>query len=241
MDLQSIIEATSRIGKTVVAEDAVAVDRDACWPERGLRALQSEGLGGLVIPQRQGGLGQGLLGLVRVCETLGQYCPSTSLCLGMHCVGSAVIAAKANGEQLHWLDAICRGRHLTTLALSEPGSGSHFYFPETRLAAANDDHYCVSGVKHFVTNGGHADSYVVSTAADAAPASFSCVVIPHNAPGIEWGPPWCGLGMRGNSSRRLQLHDVVVPRSHLLGQEGDQIWYAFQVVAPYFLIAMAGT
>jgi len=47
--------------------------------------------------------------------------------------------------------------------------------------------------------------------------------------------------MRGNSSRDLGLHGVVVPRRDLLGAEGDQIWYVFKVVAPFFLVAMSGT
>ena len=38
----------------------------------------------------------------------------------------------------------------------------------------------------------------------------------------------------------MQLNQVRLPRENLLGQEGDQIWYTFEVVAPYFLIAMAG-
>jgi isovaleryl-CoA dehydrogenase len=33
---------------------------------------------------------------------------------------------------------------------------------------------------------------------------------------------------------------VKVPGANLLGVEGDQIWYVFEVVAPYFLIAMSG-
>jgi hypothetical protein len=32
-----------------------------------------------------------------------------------------------------------------------------------------------------------------------------------------------------------------VPEDNLLGAEGDQIWYVFEVIAPYFLTAMAGT
>jgi isovaleryl-CoA dehydrogenase len=32
-----------------------------------------------------------------------------------------------------------------------------------------------------------------------------------------------------------------VPRRNLLGEEGDQLWYVFEVVTPYFLMAMAGT
>jgi alkylation response protein AidB-like acyl-CoA dehydrogenase len=47
--------------------------------------------------------------------------------------------------------------------------------------------------------------------------------------------------MRGNESRTLDLRDVHIPRGNLLGSEGEQIWYIFNVVAPYFLAAMAGT
>jgi alkylation response protein AidB-like acyl-CoA dehydrogenase len=47
--------------------------------------------------------------------------------------------------------------------------------------------------------------------------------------------------MRGNDSRSLRMHDIPLDRSQLLGDEGDEIWYVFNVVAPFFLMAMAGT
>jgi alkylation response protein AidB-like acyl-CoA dehydrogenase len=47
--------------------------------------------------------------------------------------------------------------------------------------------------------------------------------------------------MRGNSARTVALRDVAISRRDLLGREGDQIWYVFNVVAPYFLVAMSGT
>ncbi len=47
--------------------------------------------------------------------------------------------------------------------------------------------------------------------------------------------------MRGNSSRPVRFTAAPVSAPGLLGQEGDQIWYVFEVVAPYFLTAMAGT
>jgi hypothetical protein len=37
------------------------------------------------------------------------------------------------------------------------------------------------------------------------------------------------------------MHDIPLDRSKLLGDEGDEIWYVFNVVAPFFLTAMAGT
>lgn len=209
-----------------------------------MRALQEAELGGLTVPEHAGGLGHGLVALARVCEVLARECASSAMCFGMHAVGSAVLAAKATPTQTErYLVPIAAGEHLTTLTLSEPGTGAHFWMPQTALGRV-DDGFVVTGRKAFVTNGGHADSYVVSTVAadDAAPlGEFSCVVIDHHADGLEWGPPWEGLGMRGNSSRSVELDDVRIPEAGLLGEPGDQIWFVFNVIAPHFLVAMAGT
>jgi hypothetical protein len=42
-------------------------------------------------------------------------------------------------------------------------------------------------------------------------------------------------------TRGLRLVSARVPLANLLGEPGDQVWYVFEVVAPYFLTAMAGT
>lgn len=209
-----------------------------------MRALQDAELGGLVVPEHAGGLGLGLSALVQVCEVLGRECASAALCFGMHCVASAVIAAKATDEQAEaYLGPIVRGEHLTTLALSEPGTGSHFWLPQTSLELSGSE-FVVRGRKTFVTSGRHADSYVISAVAagaDAPPGEFSCLVVPGDSPGLVWGEPWQGIGMRGNSSTSVTLDGVRLPAQSLLGEEGDQIWFVFHVIAPYFLAAMAGT
>ena len=43
-NLEEAIEAARNIAASVLASDAVAVDREARWPERGIRALQEAGL-----------------------------------------------------------------------------------------------------------------------------------------------------------------------------------------------------
>ncbi len=240
------LEAVRGIAEEVVAPHSERWDRDAIWPEPALRALQRAGLGGLVIPRAYGGKGQGLLALTQVCETLGRADASTALCYGMHCVGAACVAAKATPDLAErFLAPISAGGHLTTLALSEPGTGSHFYLPETRMRRAKDaECYVITGSKSFVTNGSHADSYVLSTVADdhtAPPGHFSLLLVPGDAKGLVWGPAWSGWGMRGNSSRGLEFKELEVPVCNRLGLEGDQIWYVFRIVAPYFLMAMAGT
>lgn len=242
--LAALVNAARRIADEVVAPLTDAEDRDARWPVEGMAALGAAGLLGLNVPVAQGGRGEGLSGLVAVAETLAAESASTAMCFAMHCVGTAVIAAKATDWQKQaYLEPIARGEHVTTLALSEPGTGSHFYLPETAVHAEGDA-YRLEGTKSFVTNGGHADSYVVSTRAAAGAqgeGDFSCVLVDDGTPGLEWSAPWTGLGMRGNSSRSATLNGLRVPRRNLLGNEGDQMWYVFEVVAPYFLMAMAGT
>tara|TARA_R100000306_G_scaffold62439_1_gene70149 strand:- start:8740 stop:9780 length:1041 start_codon:yes stop_codon:yes gene_type:complete len=209
-----------------------------------MAALAQAGLLGLHVPQDLGGHGEGLLALSLLTETIGQHCPSSALCFGMHCVGTAVIAAKATSYQRSaYLRKIAAGEHITTLALSEGGSGAHFYLPATLMKPV-EDHLEVNGQKQFVTNGSHADSYVVSVLDDSSAhhtGDFNCLIVDAETPGISWQGEWQGFGMRGNSSRAMQLDKATVPTANLLGEPGDQVWYVFEIVAPYFLMAMAGT
>jgi len=224
ISIESAVRASEEIARDVVAPNAELADQQAQWPRNGMQSLQSAGLTGLVVPEALGGMGLGLLALTRVCEMLGRECASTAICFGMHSV-------------------IVDGNHITTLSLSEAGTGSHFYLPQTTLEV-EDNGLAINGKKTFVTNGSNADSYVVSTVTDDANApmgQFSCVVVPGNTSGVSWGNHWNGMGMRGNSSRTMELTDVRLPPSCLLGREGDQIWYIFNVVCPYFLVAMSGT
>ncbi len=235
-----------RVAETSVAPHAARVDEECLWPAHSLRALGEAGLLALQVPRAHGGHGQGLQALAAVTEVIGTACPSSALTYGMHCVGTAVIAAKATEEQAQrFLRPIAAGRHITTLALSEGGSGAHFYLPQTHLRR-DGEAFLVNGTKQFVTSGGQADSYVISTVAEqpqdgADAGDFSCLILEANANGLEWQPPWAGFGMRGNSSRGLSLQDARVPVGNLLGDQGDQVWYVFEVIAPFFLMAMAGT
>ena len=240
-ELRELVRLAEEVSATHIAPLAETVDREARWPAHAFRALSDAGLMGLQVPKRLGGHGQGLLALGRVVEAIAQACPSSALCFGMHCVGSAVIAAKATKDQEErYLRPIAEGRHITTLALSESGAGAYFYLPQTKLGNAGDA-YLVDGTKQFVTNGGHADSYVVSTLAsvESDAGDFSCLVVDGKGEGLSWLAQWEGLGMRGNASRGLKLDAARVPKANLLGEEGDQVWYVFEVVAPYFLMAMS--
>jgi alkylation response protein AidB-like acyl-CoA dehydrogenase len=243
-EITNLLEKVKEISSTIIAKNAINTDKYAQWPEEGIRALLSAGLGGLTVPQEYGGLGHGTETLAKVCEIIGQYCPSTAICYGMHCVGSAVIASKVTSyQQEHYLTPICEGKHITSLSLSEAGSGTHFYLPETTMTSTTEGGYLINGAKSFATNGGRADSYVVSVVTEEKNqpiGRFNCIMVRGDNPGLEWGPEWTGLGMRGNSSRDLSLNNVAISNNDILGNLGDHIWYIFNIITPYFLTAITG-
>jgi isovaleryl-CoA dehydrogenase len=242
-DIVKLRDIASHIAHTVLAPLAETIDRDARWPAESMAALAKAGLMGLHIPRRFGGHEQGLLALSVITEELGRACSSSAMCFGMHSIAAKVLEAKATPDQeARFLRPIAEGRHITTLALSEPGTGVHFFLPRATFTPDGDG-YVLNGHKSFVTSGAHANSYVVSAVppgAELDPGAFTCVAVEVDTPGLNWGEGWQGYGMRGNSSRPVELKSVRVPSGNLLGSEGDQIWYVFEVIAPYFLIAMAG-
>lgn len=245
MEIEEVKRIAKEIASTVVREEIAQVDQEAIWHEKGMRAMQEKGLAGLVVAKEHGGLGFGLEALAQVCEILGTESASMGLCFGMHCVGTAVLQSKATEYQIeNYLKPIAAGKHITTLALSEPGTGAHFYFPQTKITSKDNGKFNVAGKKTFATNGGHADSYVVSTVAaddDSPIGYFSCVIVDKDVEGLSVNGKWEGMGMRGNSSLALDFDNIELDGNKLIGNQGDQIWYIFNVVAPYFLVAMAGT
>ena len=238
------VAAARDVAQNVTATHAAEDDEHARWPAATMHALGEAGLMGLLAPRAVGGIEGGMRGLVAVSEVLARESASAGLCFAMHCVGTAVIAAKPTAEQRErYLVPIARGEHLTTLAVSEPGTGAFFFYPEAALARAGDG-FELTGTKSFVTNGAHADSYVVSTApltGESDEGRFNCVLVDRDLHGLTWMDAWHGFGMRANDSRTMRLERVRLPSENLLGEVGDQLWYVFEVVAPYFLMAMAGT
>jgi isovaleryl-CoA dehydrogenase len=241
--LRGLRRRAEAVASEVAAPNAALVDAQARWPEETMAALGEAGLLGLHVPERLGGHGQGLIGLVLVTEAVAAGCSASGLCYGMHNVASAVLAAKATADhEERFLLPIAQGKHVTSLAISEAGTGSHLYLTETTIEREGDE-FVVRGQKQFVTSGGRADSYVASTmttTGTAAPGEFNLLVLERDTPGMSWGEPWDGFGMRGNSARGLDLNGARVNSRNLLGAEGDQMWYMFEVVVPYFIMAMAG-
>lgn len=215
------------------------LDARRAYPDDHLEALAEAGLTGLLISEANGGLGGDLTTLALVTEAVGWAGGSTGLVFLMHLCGTAVIGAKATPHQARaWLVPAAAGDLLATLAFSERASGAHFYVPE--ITAEQSDHGLVlTGRKTFVTSGGHADLYPVLVNASGKDG-LDVLVVTANDAGVSFEGRWEGIGMTGNSSVQMVLDNVAVPADRIIGTEGSGQELVFSVVAPTFLIGLAG-
>src|ERR1700727_2114775 len=154
-------DALLRVIDEVVAPAAAAVDASGEFPRAQVSALGAAGLLALTVPADLGGGGAGLREAADVVRELGSVCGSTAMVVTMHYAAVAALTAAGNKETL---TAIAGGGHLSTLALSEKGSRSHFWAPMSTAVPLDDGRTVrLDASKSWVTSAGHADSYVWSS------------------------------------------------------------------------------
>src|SRR6266700_2292651 len=83
---QELIDGARRLALERFAPRADAHDRDATFPFDDYADLRAEGLLGLCVPERHGGLGADYATYCLVAEQLAQGNASTSLTFNMHCL-----------------------------------------------------------------------------------------------------------------------------------------------------------
>src|SRR5678815_3379185 len=226
--------ALESIAASVVSH-AAETDRGT-FPSATIKALGEAGLLGLVSATSVGGKGQGLAAAAHVVERLARECASTGMIVCMHYSATAVIESHGPEDVRK---AIAAGKHLTTLAFSEPGSRSQFWASQNTAIADGHD-VRITGKKSFSTSAHHADSYVWSTKPVTTPTELStCWLVPRTTPGIRVDGTFDGLGLRGNDSAPITAEDVRLPATARLGADGGGFGIMMGIVLPWFNVLAA--
>lgn len=235
IDLQDLSRTVSSVVADVIAPSAAAVDREAVYPRAGMEALGRAGLLGLISAPEVGGKGGALRAAAAAVEQVGAACASTGMVLCMHYCGAAVL--EQHGPR-PLREAIAAGRHITTLALSEVGSRSHFWAPVSTATEAKEG-VLLDAEKSWSTSAGEADSYVWSSKPLAAQGLSTLWLVPGKAEGLSFPARFDGMGLRGNSSGPIKAAGVLVPRDAMLGPDGGGFDIMMGNVLPYFNILAA--
>lgn len=225
----------------VISEQAPIVDRQSEFPEKSIASLAEQGKLGLIVPRQLGGHDANAREFVDTVVSVSSACGSTGMIFVMHCCGIDVIKQLMQGQAKdEILKAAAAGKHLSTLACSERATGinSTASLSKSKLS---DKTYHLNAEKVFVTSGGYADSYVVSTQAHDTedPMVTSLYLVSKGSRGQEFSGVWQGLGLRGNCSCAMTLKDCLVPDTHLLGEAGQGLAHAMSVIMPRFLLGTA--
>jgi alkylation response protein AidB-like acyl-CoA dehydrogenase len=133
MNHETAFSKATEIAGSVLAPAAKQNDKDGRFSAEAVDALGRAGLLGLTLPVELGGAGLGLRTFAAVTAALAEADASVAMVYLMHICAVVTIAAAPSGAAVEpILREIAAGRHLSTLAISESGSRSHFWAPVSR-------------------------------------------------------------------------------------------------------------
>lgn len=233
--LENVRKTVDDIASNVVRENALRTD-EGNFPSAAISALGKAGILGLLTSKEVGGLGGGPRDAALAVERIARECASTAMVLTMHFSGAAVLERFGPREVRQ---AIARGEHLSTLALSEAGSRSHFWAP-VGSATKKGGAVVLNAKKSFSTSASHATAYVWSSKPIAAEGASTLWLVPAKTPGLRVPAPFDGLGLRGNDSAPIVAENAEIPESARLGNDGQGMSIMLEVVLPFFNVMSAG-
>jgi alkylation response protein AidB-like acyl-CoA dehydrogenase len=188
------------------------------------RKAAENGLVGAWIPEEYGGAGAGFLGNVIITEELSKVDMGIGLNVVAATFGCESILHFGSEEQKKtFLPPVCRGEQVSAGAFTEPNAGTDVAGYRTKAVKDGND-YVISGNKMFITNGTVCDFMVaqcITNPEEKKHNSFSLILVRADAPGITKNKIHGKMGIRSSDTAEIAFEDVRVPRTNLVGKEGN--------------------
>jgi alkylation response protein AidB-like acyl-CoA dehydrogenase len=236
-----LVSAATKVARETAAARAAEVDASARFPKETIEGLASAGLLGLTVSRELGGKGEGPRTFAAAVEEIAQACSSSAMVYVMHVSAVQAIAASTTlADRDDVLREVAKGKHLTTLALSERGSRSQFWAPVSKLEP-NGRGWVTSATKSWVTSAGHADSMVASAqrAGAESPLESTLYLARKGASGVKVAGRFDGLGLRGNDSAPVAIDKLSVKPTDLITEPGAGPKIILEVILPWFALGTA--
>lgn len=221
-DWVEFLAVIERFAQTELAPYADQCEADAVFPRDSFRKLGELGCLGLPYPQSVSGAGAPFQAYVQIIEVLSQAWLTVGLGVSVHTL-SAHGVANFGSEDLRarTLPEMLAGEQLGAYCLSEPQSGSDAAGLATTARRVGSD-YVINGTKAWITHGGVADYYtVMARTGPERTAGISCFLVPATAQGLSFGNPERKMGMTASPTAQVNLDDVYVPETALVGELGQ--------------------
>ena len=205
-----------------IAPNAAEADRTASYPWESFNALRDADLCGLGIPEAYGGQGADMVIQAIATEEISRHCASTAVTMLISKLGMLPVMNFASEEiKQSYLPKIATGEFQASYCLSEADAGSDVASMRCRADREGDD-YILNGSKYWITNAGISDTYTVFAKTDmnGGARGISCFLVEKDW-GVQVPKLEDKLGLRGSPTGEVIFDNVRVPKSHLIGAEGQ--------------------
>ncbi|MFH4800800.1 acyl-CoA dehydrogenase family protein [Vibrio diabolicus] len=228
-DQRAFADTAQQFADERLAPMAAEWDEKQIFPKDVLREAGELGFLSLYTPEAQGGLGLSRLDASIIFEQLAMGCTSTTAFMTIHNMVSWMIASFATDEaKTQFCPKLVTGEWLGSYCLTEPNAGSDAA-ALTTSATKKGDKYVLNGGKTFISGAGETDVLVVMARTGEADAKgVSAFVVPAQADGISYGRKEPKMGWNSQPTRAVTFENVVIPASHLLGEEGQGFVFAMK-------------
>ncbi|MDO8483346.1 MAG: acyl-CoA dehydrogenase family protein [Candidatus Limnocylindrales bacterium] len=216
----------------MTSEVAPVVDqheRERRFPIEIVRRIGELGWLGIPIPEDEGGAGLDTLAYAVAIEEIGRVWGSLGLIVAAHTsLGCGPLHLVGSAEQKQrYLIPMASGEVIGAYGLTEPGAGSDSGGTRTiaRLEEGpNGGTWVIDGGKRFITNAGHAGTYIVTAKTglrDDGSPEISAFIVPADTPGFSVGRLEEKLGLHASATGELVFSGARIPAANLLGERGD--------------------
>jgi alkylation response protein AidB-like acyl-CoA dehydrogenase len=205
-----------------IAPHAAEADRTASYPWESFNALRDAELCGLGIPEAYGGQGADMVIQAIATEEISRHCASTAVTMLISKLGMLPVINFGSEElKQTYLPKIASGEFQASYCLSEADAGSDVASMRCRADRDGDD-YILNGSKYWITNAGISDTYTVFAKTDmnGGARGISCFLVEKDW-GVQVPKLEDKLGLRGSPTGEVIFDNVRVPKSHLIGAEGQ--------------------
>jgi alkylation response protein AidB-like acyl-CoA dehydrogenase len=217
-----IKELAHQIAEEKIRPVAAQFDKTEEFPWEVLKVIAASDLFGLFIPEEYGGMGVSVTNLCLATEELSRACGGIAVCYAASALGTfPIVLFGSDAQKKKYLPDLAKGKKIAAFGLTEPEAGSDASAIKT-TARKEGDHYILNGTKHFITNGGDAETYTViaMTNKDKGARGASAFILEKGMKGFTFGKKEDKLGIRASSTMELIFNDCKVPAENLLAKEG---------------------
>ncbi len=222
-DEQKMIkDLAHKIAEEKIRPVAAKYDISEEYPWDVLKVMAESDMFGLFVPEEYGGFATSVFNLCLATEEFSRACGGIAVCYAASALGTFPIVLFGTDEQKKkYLPALASGKKVAAFAITEPEAGSDASAIKT-VAKKAGDHYVLNGLKHFITNGGDAETYVVIAMTDKTKGArgASAFIVEKGTPGFGFGKKEDKFGIRASSTRELIFTDCKIPAENLLAKEG---------------------